>query len=41
VKAATNTALTACNLLRFISISFFEATTPLARYNITPRGAKL
>src|SRR6266853_869335 len=39
MTAAATTAPAACNLLRFISISFFKATTPLARYNITPRGA--
>src|SRR3977135_1905613 len=39
MTAAATTAPAACNLLRFISISFFKAMTPLARYNITLRGA--
>src|SRR6267154_4633156 len=39
MTAAATTAPAACNLLPFISISFFKAMTPLARYNITPRGA--
>src|SRR5882672_69807 len=39
MTAAATTAPAACNLLRFISISFFKAMPPLARYNITPRGA--
>src|SRR2546423_9575134 len=36
---SANATTAACNLLPFISFSF-KAMPPLARYNITPRGAK-